>query len=94
MLVGPIRHRVLLHANVWTGVLSLIRPLYVVATEPRNEQEVRDFAIKHLRRLGLETGVRQPVVLADRIQQYMDENEAPGEVLAMDCDTFMLSGPY
>ena len=66
----------------------------MVATEPRCDRDAREYAVEHLRRLGLEMGVRQPVLLADKIQEYMKEEEANGGVSSMECDTFLLSGPY
>ncbi len=48
------------------GMMTLIRPLYVVGREKHNVQSVRDFAAAELRRIETDLGVRQAGVLADR----------------------------
>lgn len=65
-----------------------------MATETCNEKDVRYYAVRQLRRLGVEMGVRQPVMLADRILQRMEDDERTSATSAMDCETFPLSAPY
>ena len=46
-------------------MLSLVEPLYVVASEQHNPEDVRSFAIKQLRHIAAVIGVRRAALLAD-----------------------------
>lgn len=75
------------------GILTLIRPLYIVAMETRNEHRVRVFAVQQLRRLGVEMGVRHAVLIADTIERYISAlgTEAGSGIV---CEDLPLTTPY
>ena len=53
-------------------MLSLVEPLYVVASEERNLQDVRSFAIEQLRHIAAVIGVRRAALLADVAGSTLD----------------------
>ncbi|UNI13607.1 hypothetical protein JDV02_000334 [Purpureocillium takamizusanense] len=55
-------------------ILSLIRPLCVVAMEEPNRTNVRFYAVDRLRRIGSLMGVRQAVLLADTVTRSLEES--------------------
>ncbi|KAH8680288.1 hypothetical protein BGZ61DRAFT_456511 [Ilyonectria robusta] len=55
-------------------VLSLIRPLFVVALEELNTRSIRGFAVEQLRSIGESVGIRQAGLLATTISKTLDES--------------------
>lgn len=49
----------------FTGMITMIQPLYLVASTQLNTIEVRRFAVDQLRRIAASTGVRQASLCAD-----------------------------
>jgi len=61
----------------FTGVLSLIRPLHLLATEELNARSVRAFAVEQLQRISATMGIRLAGLLAETVSRSV--NEAPGD---------------
>ncbi|KAH7007070.1 hypothetical protein EDB80DRAFT_718179 [Ilyonectria destructans] len=55
-------------------ILSLIRPLFVVALEELNTRSIRGFAVEQLRSIGESVGIRQAGLLATTISKTLDES--------------------
>ncbi|KAF2260281.1 hypothetical protein CC78DRAFT_28884 [Lojkania enalia] len=64
-------------------ILSLIRPLYVVALEGLNPEYMRTFAVERLRHIGASMGIRQACLLADSIIQK--PSDAPSSLILAPC---------
>ncbi|KAH7176826.1 hypothetical protein EDB81DRAFT_50387 [Dactylonectria macrodidyma] len=60
-------------------IISLIRPLYVVALEELNTRDLRLFAIEQLRNIGHCVGMRQTDLLATTVAKTIDES--PRDIL-------------
>jgi hypothetical protein len=63
------------------GILSLIRPLYVVSLEELNARSVRSFAVEQLRRIDASMGIRQAGLLAEAVSKSL--GESPGDVVSV-----------
>jgi uncharacterized membrane protein len=69
------------NSTFFTGILSLIQPLYVVSLEELNARSVRSFAVEQLRRIDASTGIRQAGLLAETVSKRV--NESPGDFVSM-----------
>ncbi|OAQ89772.1 fungal specific transcription factor domain-containing protein [Purpureocillium lilacinum] len=66
-------------------ILSLIRPLCVVALEEPNLASVRFVAVDRLRRIGSSMGVRQAVLLADTVARSLSEPQPHNSARPSSC---------
>ena len=62
------------NSTFFTGILSLIRPLYVVSLEELNPLSVRSFAVEQLRRIDASMGIRQAGLLAETASKSLGES--------------------
>ncbi|KAK7415770.1 hypothetical protein QQX98_005683 [Neonectria punicea] len=71
ILVNQILHQIVDCPSV-PSILSLIRPLYVVSLEVFNSQELRGFAVEHLRHISAAVGIRQAGLLAKTVSEGLE----------------------
>ena len=69
------------NSTFFTGILSLIQPLYVVSLEELNAHSVRSFAVEQLRRIDASMGIRQAGLLAETVSKRV--NESPGDFVSV-----------
>ena len=61
------------NSTFFTGILSLIWPLYIVSLEELNARSVRSFAVEQLRRIDASMGIRQAGLLAETVSTSLQE---------------------
>jgi hypothetical protein len=62
------------NSTFFTGILSLIRPLYVVSLEELNARSVRSFAVEQLHRIDASMGIRQADLMAETASKSLSES--------------------
>jgi hypothetical protein len=78
--------------TLFTGIVSFIRPLYVVSLEEQNPRNVRAYAIEQLRHIDASMGIRQAGLLADTVSKQL--NKFPRDLFSVPRHLMMPLMPF